>query len=290
MVRQTTFLERYFWLSLCVLFLALFLPLLLRDWLSLQAEGLYDVEWHSTSLTKLLHRDLEHHRPLNEILNNLDDPELKRELDEHLQQKIGHLGLLMVKIYDRKGQLLLSTDALHATSKLNPDNDFQRALRGETVAKKISPEEYATEYGKSGKATMAEVMVPVETGSGVRPGHILEAYYDCGPILDRSQRLFQQRSFSLAATLLLVIGLLGWVLRSRQAMVRKVELLESILPICMHCKKIRVKRTEEEEEWVAMESYFHQKSAVDFSHGICDDCLQEHYPEVDAAKRKKTPG
>lgn len=286
MVRPATFTERYFWPLLGVLFLALFGPLLVRDWLALKTEGLYDVEWHTTSLTKLLHRDLEHHRPLEQILHHLDDPQLRKELADHLDQKIGHLGLLLVKIFDSKGTLLYSTAPNRSEPKIHAGEGFRRALRGEIVSKMITPEDYAAEYGVAGSETMAEVHVPLGD-KGKRIEHVLEAYYDCGPMFARTTRLFQQRALTLASVLLLVISLLGWVLRSRQRMADKVELLESILPICMHCKKIRIQQGDDTESWVAIENYLRRKNAVDFSHGICDDCLKEHYPEVSRARKNQ---
>ena len=62
---------------------------------------------------------------------------------------------------------------------------------------------------------------------------------------------------------------------------RKVEVLESILPICMHCKKIRVEEPGEPKRWVAVEAFFHRKGEVEFSHGLCNDCLKIHYPGIE---------
>lgn len=55
----------------------------------------------------------------------------------------------------------------------------------------------------------------------------------------------------------------------------EVKQLSSILPICSHCKKIR----DDEGYWQQVEKYFAERSDTKFSHSICPDCLQEHYPE-----------
>ena len=61
---------------------------------------------------------------------------------------------------------------------------------------------------------------------------------------------------------------------------RRLQIYESNLPICMHCKKIRYKRENNKDTWVPIEEYFNQKmSGVDFSHGICPECIKKHYPE-----------
>jgi hypothetical protein len=51
--------------------------------------------------------------------------------------------------------------------------------------------------------------------------------------------------------------------------------LRSLLPICSYCKKIR----DDKSYWENLEGYFEHHLDVDFSHSICPDCLQEHYPQ-----------
>jgi nitrogen fixation/metabolism regulation signal transduction histidine kinase len=54
------------------------------------------------------------------------------------------------------------------------------------------------------------------------------------------------------------------------------ELVSSgaILPICMHCKKVR-----EDGQWFQMEQYLDQHLDLKVSHGICPACLQHRYAE-----------
>jgi PAS domain S-box-containing protein len=54
----------------------------------------------------------------------------------------------------------------------------------------------------------------------------------------------------------------------------QVKTLKGMLPICAHCKKIR----DDEGYWQTVEKYIYDRSAVEFSHGICPDCLKKHYP------------
>lgn len=55
----------------------------------------------------------------------------------------------------------------------------------------------------------------------------------------------------------------------------EVKTLRGILPICSFCKKIR----DDDGYWNQVEVYVKERSAADFSHSICPDCLKEHYPE-----------
>lgn len=48
----------------------------------------------------------------------------------------------------------------------------------------------------------------------------------------------------------------------------QVQQLESFLPICGYCKKIR----DDQKYWHEVEAYFNQQQGTRFSHGICPDC------------------
>ena len=56
----------------------------------------------------------------------------------------------------------------------------------------------------------------------------------------------------------------------------ELRTLRGIIPICAHCKSVR----SELGDWQQIEQYVRQHSAAEFSHGICPDCLQKHYPET----------
>lgn len=53
--------------------------------------------------------------------------------------------------------------------------------------------------------------------------------------------------------------------------------LRGIIPICMHCRKVR----DDENYWQRVEDYFRKHSKIRFTHGICPDCKKEHYPFLD---------
>jgi hypothetical protein len=55
----------------------------------------------------------------------------------------------------------------------------------------------------------------------------------------------------------------------------EIGTLQGILPICAHCKKIR----DEEGSWTQIEAYVSGHADVQFSHGLCAECRQKHYPE-----------
>ncbi|THB72945.1 MAG: hypothetical protein D3926_24780 [Desulfobacteraceae bacterium] len=55
-----------------------------------------------------------------------------------------------------------------------------------------------------------------------------------------------------------------------------VKTLQGIIPICMHCHKIR----NDKEIWNRLEIYLSEKTDAQFSHGICPECIQQHYPDL----------
>jgi PAS domain-containing protein len=58
--------------------------------------------------------------------------------------------------------------------------------------------------------------------------------------------------------------------------ITELTMLKSLIPICMHCKKVR----DDQQYWQQVEGYFHHFIGVEFSHGICPDCMKQHYAEV----------
>ena len=56
-----------------------------------------------------------------------------------------------------------------------------------------------------------------------------------------------------------------------------IKTLRGILPICMHCKKIR----DDKGYWKAVEVYVGAHTEAQFSHSICPACTKEYYPELE---------
>lgn len=50
----------------------------------------------------------------------------------------------------------------------------------------------------------------------------------------------------------------------------EVRQLESFLPICGYCKKVR----DDQNYWQQIEQYINTRTGTNFSHGICPDCIE----------------
>lgn len=61
-----------------------------------------------------------------------------------------------------------------------------------------------------------------------------------------------------------------------------IKKLEGILPICSHCKKIRLDGADskKQESWVTVERYISEKTDVVFSHSFCPECLETFYGDI----------
>jgi len=57
----------------------------------------------------------------------------------------------------------------------------------------------------------------------------------------------------------------------------EIKVLSGIIPICMHCKEIR----DDEGYWSQLEIYISKHSEAEFSHGLCNKCLEKYYPKDD---------
>lgn len=71
--------------------------------------------------------------------------------------------------------------------------------------------------------------------------------------------------------------------RELQDTLSQLKALQGLVPICMHCHKIR----DDRESWQCMEQYIEQHSGARFSHGICPDCEKKFY-NIDRAKSGQT--
>lgn len=60
----------------------------------------------------------------------------------------------------------------------------------------------------------------------------------------------------------------------RLRLAREVKVLRGLLPVCAWCKKIH----NEQGEWEQFEAYVAKRSEVDFTHGICEDCMHKMFP------------
>ena len=73
---------------------------------------------------------------------------------------------------------------------------------------------------------------------------------------------------------------------------RSIRLLESVSQIesrngmistCSYCRKAK----DDRGLWMHLDQYLSQRTSLSFSHGICDSCMEEHFPEVAEVWKKE---
>ena len=74
--------------------------------------------------------------------------------------------------------------------------------------------------------------------------------------------------------------ILGWkvgldITELKQTIAR-VNTLSGLLPICANCKKIR----DDKGYWNRLEAYIQDHSEAEFTHGICLECIEKLYLEI----------
>ena len=65
-----------------------------------------------------------------------------------------------------------------------------------------------------------------------------------------------------------------------QEALAKVKALSGLLPICASCKRIR----DDRGYWNQIETFIHEHSEAEFSHGLCPVCMQRLYPGIAALR------
>ena len=68
--------------------------------------------------------------------------------------------------------------------------------------------------------------------------------------------------------------------RDLEAAISQIDTLNGLLPICSACKKVR----DDKGYWSQIEAYIQAHSKAEFTHGICPECAQRLYPDVDLTK------
>ena len=201
----------------------------------------------------------------------------------YMTRQVHELGSLTTKIHGH----ITSLKPIRPGNA--PDSWERQAL---LQAEKGATEVYARVPGEQGP--ILRLLRPLYVEKSCMPCHAQQGYQvgqvrgglsvsvPLGPIM--AQRNQEIMTLGLSHALLWVLGMLflWWGerhlakrIRERDQARQELRILSGLLPICSHCKKIRVN----EEQWEPMESYIARHSEADFSHGLCPDCVTKYFPK-----------
>ena len=65
------------------------------------------------------------------------------------------------------------------------------------------------------------------------------------------------------------------LLRELQDALASIRTLRGLISICYNCKRIRTDR----DTWQRLEEYLQEHTAAQLSHGLCEDCAYQLYPQ-----------
>jgi hypothetical protein len=60
-----------------------------------------------------------------------------------------------------------------------------------------------------------------------------------------------------------------------EAALGELRTLRGIIRVCSYCRKVH----NEDGAWQQIEAYVRARSHAEFSHGICPDCAETHFPD-----------
>ena len=69
---------------------------------------------------------------------------------------------------------------------------------------------------------------------------------------------------------------LAEALAEKERLLKEIKVLQSLLPICSGCKRIR----DEDGNWWPLDAYVKSHTNTQFTHTMCTDCKGVFYPEL----------
>jgi Cache domain len=89
------------------------------------------------------------------------------------------------------------------------------------------------------------------------------------------KKIFRALWINIFICIFVTIFILILVNMSINAYTKKIDTLRGIVPICSFCKQIR----DDKGYWNKVEAYVSKHTEAKFSHGICPECMDKHYPK-----------
>ncbi len=185
--------------------------------------------------------------------------------------------------------LVLATE-MNANDVLNEIHDFfaevyEKLGRHEPALRHFRKYQELREalLSKENQERVAELRVRYEAAEKDREISRLEL-----STLQNDAELRQQaitKNFAIVVSLVLLLSVGGVALGYRsqrrarinlEQALSELKVLRGLLPICSACKKIR----DSQGRWSNVETYIVDHSEAEFTHGMCEPCVKEWYPDL----------
>jgi hypothetical protein len=242
------------------------------------------------SLATMLKNDLEEWLPLHLLLSTIDDERRYLYLDEMVRHHLLMAKLEKIKIFNNHGIIIYGEKLELLGQDHGEKTELAQAFKGQSASTIISTKEYENAYGEVHKSSLIETYLPVFDNDG-KVTHVMEVYQNFDPLKERIVATLLRTGATITGILLMAFALISLLLKKMNKLKDERDLLASFLPICSFCKKIRDDTPnetdgDEKPKWVQLEEYLTTEKNLEFSHGLCEECMHEHYGDI--LKKKKS--
>lgn len=214
-------------------------------------------------------------------------------IDRYFRTYLHNFDILKVKIYTPAAKIVYSSDRKIIGHTDVGNRRLAKALQG-AIDSHMEKKDRMLDLGDETKFNVAvvETYIPIKAGNDIIG--VFELYTDVTPYSREIIHVVALTVAWLAGILLFVFACSCLVIRKGAGMLRdtqreladkvlqleealaNVKQLEGVIPICMHCKKIR----DDKESWHQLEQYISSHSEARFSHGLCPECYEKQMQEI----------
>ena len=199
--------------------------------------------------------------------------------DRNVQKNLGFSQVFKVKIYSENRKIAYSTDHGIIGRIVSDNESLEKALKGEVVSALQSGRDlWDLDDEQKLDLDMVETYLPIKDMKDRVVG-AFEIYMDVSAYRKGIRNLLAS---SLAALFFILAGIFGVLLhfmrqstKTIYSKTQELKILSGLLPICSFCKKIRNKKG----NWEPLEKYITARTESKFTHGMCPECRDQHYPE-----------
>ena len=199
--------------------------------------------------------------------------------DRNVQKNLGFSQVFKVKIYSENRKIAYSTDHGIIGRIVSDNESLEKALKGEVVSALQSGRDlWDLDDEQKLDLDMVETYLPIKDMKDRVVG-AFEIYMDVSAYRKGIRNLLAS---SLAALFFILAGIFGVLLhfmrqstKTIYSKTQELRILSGLLPICSFCKKIRNKKG----NWEPLEKYITARTESKFTHGMCPECRDQHYPE-----------
>ena len=217
---------------------------------------------------------------LNDILeveSGMEKDHLTEYIVMRLDRYTADFQLEKIKYFSETGLTIYSTE-IKDIGKVNNNSYFHEIVAAGEIYSKVVKKETASLENQKYEEDVVEIYVPLERNGQFYAA--FEIYYNITANLKELNSLMYLSTYFPLFVLVLLLTLLFWggfrldqSLTAKERAEKQVETLHGIIPICMYCKGIR----DDAGAWNRLETYLEEHSEAEFSHGICEKCMKEHF-------------